>query len=164
MEFEVYLGLGTNLGDRKQNLNECIGLINNKIGSVLDKSLVYETPAWGITDQPSFLNQVIKLKTKYFPFQLMQKLLLIENEMGRIREVKWGQRKIDVDILFFEDLILHSNNLTIPHPFLQNRKFVLKPLNDVIKNNFNHPILKQTIIQLLKVTDDEAVISIFDTN
>ena len=128
----IYIGLGTNLGDRNSNLNKAIELISLQIGSVLKESTVHETKPWGKTDQPNFLNMVIKIETKLTPQQLLEKCLSIENEIGRVREEKWGPRLIDIDILYYNNEIINEENLIIPHPFIQEREFVLKPLNEIL--------------------------------
>ena len=128
----IYLGLGTNLGDRHLNLENAISLINQQVGKILKQSSIHETKAWGKTDQPDFLNLVIKIETKLVPQMLLQKCLSIENEIGRIREEKWGPRLIDIDILYYNDLIIDDENLKIPHPFINEREFVLNPLKEII--------------------------------
>jgi len=111
------------------------------------KSAIYQTAAWGNTDQPDFLNQVIIVQTKLTAWQTMQSILQIEKEMGRLRTVKNAPRIIDIDILFFNKEIIHTVELTVPHPQLQNRRFVLVPLNE-LSPNFKHPALKKNIHQL----------------
>jgi 2-amino-4-hydroxy-6-hydroxymethyldihydropteridine diphosphokinase len=148
MIFTVFIGLGTNLGNREFNLKTAKNLLSESIGEVISASKIIETPAWGIENQPDFLNQVLEIKTSLFPFELLEKVLGIEEKMGRIRKIKWGERNIDIDILFIENLVLHSESLTVPHPFLHLRKFVLEPLTE-ISPNFQHPILKKKTYELL---------------
>lgn len=128
----IYLGLGTNLGDRYLNLENAIILINQQVGNVLKQSTIHETKAWGKTNQPDFLNMVIKIDTTLAPQILLKKCLSIENEIGRVRAEKWGPRLIDIDILYYNDLIIDDENLKIPHPFINERDFVLKPLKEII--------------------------------
>lgn len=158
-EFTIYLGLGTNIGKRSDNLKKAIELISIKIGEVTKTSPVYKTAAWGITNQPDFYNQVIEIKTNKFPWSLMQSLLEIELEMGRVRVQKWHERLIDIDILFFEKIILSSENLIIPHPFISERIFVLKPLGD-LNSSFVHPVYKKTISQLTNECHDTTTITL----
>ena len=127
----IYLGLGTNLGDRHQNLQTAINKLN-EIGEVLRKSTIHETKAWGKTDQPDFLNMVIQLETSLSPQKLLEKCLQIETEIGRERFEKWGPRIIDIDILYYNDVNIDEPELKIPHPFINEREFVLKPLQEII--------------------------------
>jgi len=149
MEGGIFLLLGTNLGDRLSNLEEAI----TRIGSVTRRSSVYETGAWGKTEQPEFLNQVIEIKSDLDPRELLQKILDIEIAMGRVRVEKWGTRLIDIDILFYRNEIIDEAELIIPHPQIQNRRFTLEPLNELAPD-LEHPILKKTIRQLLDECND----------
>jgi len=149
----AHLLIGGNLGDRKENLLTAISLINEQCGSLTRSSSVYETEAWGNTDQPSFLNQALEISTSLNARQLMRKILKIEKEMGRVREEKLGPRIIDVDILLFENEIHDLRFLKIPHPELQNRRFVLVPLAE-IDPTLQHPVFKKTIAELLEECPD----------
>ncbi|MEO6229411.1 MAG: 2-amino-4-hydroxy-6-hydroxymethyldihydropteridine diphosphokinase [Ferruginibacter sp.] len=149
-----YLLLGSNMGDSGRQLKSAIKLIEQKIGQVTHKSGLYQTAAWGNTDQPDFLNQVIIVATKLQATELLKQILLIEEEMGRVRTIKNAPRIIDIDILFFNKDIISKKNLTIPHPEIANRKFVLIPLNE-LSPNFKHPILNKSIHQLLLACTDE---------
>ncbi|MBS1919062.1 MAG: 2-amino-4-hydroxy-6-hydroxymethyldihydropteridine diphosphokinase [Bacteroidetes bacterium] len=153
----AYLLSGTNLGDRLENIKTAAQLISEHCGTITTHSSVYETAAWGKTDQPSFLNQALKLSTTLNAKQLIRRLLKIEQQMGRIRHEKYGPRKIDIDILFFNDEIYNLPFLKIPHPELQNRRFVLVPLSEIVPA-FIHPILKKTVIELLKDCPDELMV------
>lgn len=149
----AYLLIGGNLGDRLNNLSKAINRINQTCGTIQNVSSIYETAAWGFTNQPHFLNQVIVLNTVLQPSELMQQLLHIEEEMGRKRLIKMGPRIIDLDILLIDDFILDSPILQLPHPQLINRKFALLPLNEVAAT-FVHPVEKKTISQLLQECKD----------
>ncbi len=150
----VYLLIGGNLGNRIENLVVVRSFIENDIGKIIKASSVYETAAWGITEQPKFLNQVLLIKTKLTARKMMQVILSIENKMGRIRSQKNASRIIDIDILFFNDEVINHSNLTIPHPEIQNRRFVLVPLNE-ITSGLIHPVFKQSIKNLLSTTNDK---------
>ncbi len=144
----VYIGLGTNIGDKSNNLKSAREQIELKIGKIEAASTEYITKAWGILDQPDFLNQALKVSTTRYPLNLIQKLLEIEEAMGRKRVAKWGSRLIDLDILFFEDWIFSTPGLIIPHPFADKRRFVLEPLSE-ISPDFKHPVLNESISNLL---------------
>ena len=149
----AYLLIGGNLGNRKENLSKAVSLINEQCGSLTRSSSIYETEAWGITDQPSFLNQALEISTSLNARQLMRKVLQIEEEMGRVRKEKLGPRIIDIDILLFENEIHDLRFLKIPHPEMQNRRFVLVPLAE-INSTLQHPVLKKTIAELLEECPD----------
>ncbi len=150
----TYLLIGGNLGNRIENLAMARSLIENELGKIIKASSIYETAAWGITKQPDFLNQVLLIKTKFPPEKMMQLILSIENKMGRVRTQKNASRIIDIDILFFNDEIISNENLTIPHPEIQNRKFALIPLNE-IASDLVHPVFKQSIKNLLSTSKDK---------
>ena len=143
----VYLGLGTNLGERKQNISKAIEAISLKM-SISKQSSLYETTAWGYTDQPNFLNQVIQVETHLSPLRLLNFLKKTEVELGRVENFRYGPRLIDIDILFYDDLIKTTSRLQIPHPMIPERVFVLVPLNEIAPG-FVHPVLKKTIAELL---------------
>ena len=149
----AYLLIGGNLGNRKENLSKAVSLINEQCGPLTGSSSIYETEAWGITDQPSFLNQALEISTSLNARQLMRKVLKIEEEMGRVRKEKLGPRIIDIDILLFENEIHDLRFLKIPHPEMQNRRFVLVPLAE-INSTLQHPVLKKTIAELLEECPD----------
>ncbi|MGN7786761.1 2-amino-4-hydroxy-6-hydroxymethyldihydropteridine diphosphokinase [Niabella sp. 22666] len=151
---ETYLIMGTNLGNRKANLQRAIVEIEQHIGPILNASSVYETEPWGVTDQPGFYNQVLKVATSLNPQQLLTATLAIENEMGRIRAERYGARIIDIDILFFDDLVIDTDQLTIPHPRIIERNFVLAPLAE-IAHDLVHPLLHQTISEIWKASKDQ---------
>lgn len=155
---KAYLLTGGNLGDRKKNLLTAISLINEQCGTLTRSSSIYETEAWGKTDQPSFLNQTLEISTSLNARQLMRKILKIEKEMGRIRKEKLGPRIIDIDILLYENEIHDLRFLKIPHPEMQNRRFVLVPLAE-IDPTLQHPVLKKTIAELLEECPDNLQVS-----
>ena len=145
---KTYLLLGSNMGNSQQQLSIAIKNITQKIGGVIRKSKLYTTAAWGNTNQPDFLNQVIVVETKNTALQTIKTILGIEEEMGRVRTKKNAPRIIDIDILFFNKEIIAEKILTVPHPKIQNRRFVLIPLNE-LSPNFKHPVIKKTMHQLL---------------
>jgi 2-amino-4-hydroxy-6-hydroxymethyldihydropteridine diphosphokinase len=150
----AYLLTGTNLGDRTKNIATAAQLINEQCGTIINKSSVYETAAWGKTDQPAFLNQALELSTSLNAKQLIRRLLKIEKQMGRIRHEKYGSRLIDIDMLFFNQEQYRLPFLTIPHPELQNRRFALMPLSEIAPG-YMHPIFKKTVSELLNDCQDE---------
>lgn len=144
----VVLSLGSNVGDRQSNLSAAINRISKIPAMLLKKSSVYQTAPWGNADQPDFYNQVVEIETAFEALPLMEKLLSIEASMGRKRNEKWEPRIIDIDILFFNEEILKTDKLTIPHKLLHERKFVLEPLYDILPDK-NHPELQRNISSLL---------------
>ena len=154
---DVFLLLGSNLGDREAYLQKAIAHIEADIAPIVEKSSVYETQSWGKTDEPDYLNQVIRLKTDLTPQILLQKILNIETILGRKRIEKWGSRIIDIDILFYDSIIVAEPGLTIPHPELHNRKFTLMPLSEIAPD-FVHPVFKKNISQLKNELKDNLII------
>jgi 2-amino-4-hydroxy-6-hydroxymethyldihydropteridine diphosphokinase len=144
----AYLLIGGNLGDRAQNLQRAAELVESGCGDIIAVSAVYETAAWGFSEQPAFLNQVLVLHTLIPPLELMEKLLSIELEMGRVRGEKLGPRIIDIDILLIDGMVMETDTLTIPHPSLHLRRFALEPLAEVAAH-VNHPVFQKTIAELL---------------
>lgn len=159
---QIFLGLGSNLGNREENLSTAQKLIEEKIGKICSKSSIYETAAWGITEQNAFLNQVLEVETHFSPSAVLHLVLSIEKEMGRIREIKWGERSIDIDILYYNNEVISIENLAIPHPFIQERKFVLVPLCEIAPT-FIHPKLNHTNLELLEKCQDSGEIKIFNS-
>jgi len=156
---KIYLLLGSNMGNSKSQLNTAVKQVNKKIGKVIRHSHLYTTAAWGKTDQPDFLNQVIIAETKRSAIEIMQEILLIETAMGRIRTEKNAPRIIDIDILFFNKEIITADELVIPHKEIPNRRFVLVPLNE-LSPNFIHPVLQKTIHQLLRDCVDKLPVAL----
>jgi 2-amino-4-hydroxy-6-hydroxymethyldihydropteridine diphosphokinase len=153
----AFLITGGNLGDRLQNLQQAYKKIEQTCGSITGASSIYQTAAWGFSQQPDFYNQAIKLETFLLPDALMLALLSIEEKMGRKRSLKMGPRIIDIDILLMDDMVYNSSILTIPHPQLSKRRFALMPLAQIAANVM-HPVFKKTINELLdECTDSLAV-------
>lgn len=150
---KAYLLTGGNTGNRTQNLAQAQQWISKRVGQVLRSSALYETAAWGNTEQAPFLNQVLVVATDLDAPTLMQTLLQIEQKMGRARTVKNAPRNIDIDILFFNKAVYESPSLTIPHPQIQHRRFVLTPLNE-LSPGLVHPVLQKTVHQLLLQCSD----------
>jgi 2-amino-4-hydroxy-6-hydroxymethyldihydropteridine diphosphokinase len=158
---DVFLLIGGNMGDRQHYLQTACTLIDKNTGSIVAKSSLYETAAWGITEQSPFLNQVLRIETDLTPAQLLENILKIEEELGRKRLVKMGPRIIDIDILFYGDHVLSTPALTIPHPQIQYRRFVLTPLDELIPD-YVHPVLKRTVGELLKECQDRLEVTVYD--
>ena len=151
----VFLALGTNLGDRPANLRAAIDSLPPAM-TVMAESPVYETPPWGVTDQPAFFNMVVRAETRMEPAALLAHLKRVEQELGRTPTVRWGPRVIDMDILFYDDLVLETPEATIPHPRLHERAFVLVPLADIAPN-LRHPVLGKTVKELLAGCDRTGI-------
>ncbi len=143
----VYVGIGSNLGERQGNCFCAIDLLEKKGIIIKNKSSIYETEPWGVKDQPPFLNMVIKVETDLQPSQLLEVLKTVEKEVGREESYKWGPRVIDLDILLFDDIVVQEDSLTIPHPLMHERDFVLRPLLEIAPDVI-HPVLKMSIGQL----------------
>ena len=156
-----YLHLGSNLGDRLQNLNQACVILNKRAGLIEDKSTIYETEPWGLKDQGAFLNMVIKLTSSFEPTPLLMLLKSIEQECGVTEKTKWGPRKLDIDILYCDDLIYESDALKIPHPHISERNFVLIPLME-IAGDFIDPVLQLSIEELFENCKDESEVLIFE--
>ena len=154
---KTYLLLGSNMGNSRQKLLQAQRHIEKQIGTITRCSALYTTAAWGKTDQPDFLNQVVVVETNLTASATMNTILSIEKKMGRIRAKKNDPRIIDIDILFFNKEIIKEETLIVPHPQIQNRRFVLIPLNE-LSANFIHPVLKKTIHHLLRVCTDKLAV------
>lgn len=149
MKYITFLLLGTNQGDRKKNLTFARNAIEVSVGVIVKASSIYQTAAWGKTDQPDFLNQALEVETDAPAEKVLAEILSIEKTMGRKREEKWGERIMDIDILLYESQILDSPQLMIPHPELPNRRFALEPLTE-IAGDVTHPMLKLKIREMLE--------------
>ena len=147
----VYLALGSNLGDRRENLRQAVASLSPQM-TVKAKSHIYETPPWGYADQPMFLNQVVKAQTYLEPEPLIKHIKRLENALGRRESFRNGPRSIDIDILFYDDLVLDTPVLTIPHPRLHERGFVLLPMMD-IATDLVHPVTQKSIREMAASCD-----------
>ena len=148
------LGLGGNKGNVKQTLFQTEKLIAQEIGEIVKKSSNYKTSAWGNTNQPDFINNVLLVETNLTVVECLQKVLDIEKRLGRMRtDKKWEERIIDIDILFYNDSSIQLENLVVPHPYIQDRKFVLIPLVEIIPE-YKHPLLNKSLNILLENCSD----------
>ncbi|MBI5826993.1 MAG: 2-amino-4-hydroxy-6-hydroxymethyldihydropteridine diphosphokinase [Deltaproteobacteria bacterium] len=154
---KVFIAIGSNLGHRAANCARAIELIGRlKDTEVVGKSSLYETEPWGVTGQPGFINAAVEVRTSLEPEELLRALKSIEAGMGRKETGRWGPRTIDLDIIFYGDMVVEKEGLTIPHPRLQERAFVLVPLNEIAPD-FMHPVLKKTVSELTARTDTDGV-------
>lgn len=146
----VYIGIGSNIGDRKENCRKAIKLLKENGIAIKKQSAMYETEPWGVKDQPKFINMAIEVETDKKPEELLRILKEIEKEIGRAESVKWGPRVIDLDILFYDDMILKTQDLEIPHPLIHERAFVLKPLCEIAPDK-KHPVTGKTIKEMAAI-------------
>ncbi|HJT72875.1 MAG TPA: 2-amino-4-hydroxy-6-hydroxymethyldihydropteridine diphosphokinase [Chitinophaga sp.] len=151
---KAILLIGGNLGDRTAHLRQAVDQINEQVGRVEKISAIYETAAWGVTEQPDYLNQALLVNTLLDALTLLRTVLDIEHDIGRIRRQKWGARVIDIDIIFFNDEIINLPELKIPHPQMQYRQFVLVPLKEILPH-WQHPVLHKDITELLALCTDK---------
>jgi 2-amino-4-hydroxy-6-hydroxymethyldihydropteridine diphosphokinase len=149
----AYILTGGNLGDRLANLLKAEEYLRHETGNLLMSSSIYETEAWGNRKQPDFYNQVHIISTEFSAEETMEKILWIEDRMGRVRAAKNASRIIDIDILFFNKDVINKPGLVVPHPQISNRRFVLTPL-DELSPTFVHPVLNKTISELLSACTD----------
>jgi len=153
----VFLQLGSNLGDRGLLLQDAIISIAKRVGGVVKKSNVYESTPWRVEGQNNYLNQILKVKTELQADEVLSVILDIEKNLGRLRLEKWGERLIDIDILFYNDSIIETANLCVPHKHMHERMFVLAPLHN-IASEVVHPKYNKTVDELLQIcTDTELV-------
>lgn len=155
---KVYVGLGTNLGNKEENLRTAVYLINRKIGKVISLSSFYETAAWGFVSEHTFLNAAACIETTLSPTDILHFTQEIEREMGRKQKSVQGvysDRPIDIDILLYDSLTLQTPELTIPHPLMTKRRFVMEPLAEIAPD-FIHPVLHQSLSELNKLLLTES--------
>ncbi len=150
----IYLLLGSNLGDSNAMLEKARAMISMEIGGIITTSSLYATKAWGAENQPDFLNQVVEVDSALSPEELLKKVNEIEKALGRVRKTKWGTRSIDIDILYYQNEIVQTENLLVPHPQNQNRNFVLVPMVEIAPD-FVHPIFKCSQKELLEKSPDK---------
>jgi len=157
----VYLSLGSNEGDRLRWLDRAIHMLGEKVGIIFKQSSIYQTAAWGITDQPDFLNMAIEVRTDLSAEKVLDLILEIETSLGRHREMKWGPRTLDIDILLYNEAIIATENLVVPHPYLQDRLFTLKPLAEIAGDHI-HPKFHKNISQLLGECPDTLPVTKYE--
>ncbi|MGW8121334.1 2-amino-4-hydroxy-6-hydroxymethyldihydropteridine diphosphokinase [Roseivirga echinicomitans] len=157
---DIYLLLGTNLGDRERNLQIAKEQLTAHQLTIKKESAIYETAAWGIEDQPSFLNQVVIVDSSKAPERILMIISIIEALMGRERSEKWAQRVIDIDILYYGDIVIDKSRLKIPHPEIQNRRFTLAPLVELVPD-FIHPVSGKTQLEMLEDCQDQLKAEIY---
>ena len=155
MPHKVFISLGSNIGDRENFLIRALDTLPNEI-HITKRSSIYETDPWGFEDQGDFLNQVVEVETSLNPHELMEVLKDIEADMGREKNFKYGPRKIDLDILFLDDEIIHDEDLVIPHPMVPDRPFVLIPLNEIAPD-FIHPESGKSVSELTENISKKGV-------
>ena len=155
----VYLLLGSNLGDRPSVMREAIRRIAAEVGPVVAESSVYETEPWGFADQPPFLNMVVKAETSLSPEQVLKRILGIEQELGRVRDRRWGARLIDIDLLYYGERVVRTPDLVVPHPRLSERRFTLKPLCEIAPD-FVHPVFLKSNLRLLESCGDDSAVTL----
>lgn len=157
----IFLGLGSNLGDREGNLNKAIKMIKDLAGEVILFSGIYETEPWGFQTEDKFLNMVIGIRTSLKPQMLLKRLMTIEAHLGRSRNKEgYSSRTIDIDILLYGDLVIEKPDLVIPHPLIRERRFVLIPLCD-IASDMIHPVYKKTFAALLRECKDDLKVNLY---
>lgn len=157
---KLYLSIGGNLGEKLKNLQKACELIELGVGKITLQSSVYETAAWGNEAQPSFLNQVLLIETDLTAIEALHAVQKIEHSMGRIRSEKYGPRVMDIDILYYNDLVFQNRHLTIPHPEIAKRKFVLIPLAEIAPD-WTDPVTGRTITALLHATEDLLEVNLY---
>lgn len=150
----VFLALGSNVGDSYKFLKDAKEMIKSEYTTINKESKIYKTKPWGFVMQDDFLNQVIEIETFFESFSLLKEIQKIENKLARERKIHWGPRTIDIDILFFDDEKIYTDDLIIPHPYIEKRAFVLKPLKEIAPF-FIHPVLNRSISDLFEMLDKE---------
>jgi 2-amino-4-hydroxy-6-hydroxymethyldihydropteridine diphosphokinase len=153
----VFLQLGSNLGDRELLLKDAITEIEDRVGNILECSKVYESTPWRVEGQENYLNQILKVRTILLADDVLLTVLDIEKQLGRVRIEKWGERLIDIDIIFYNDSIIETPELCVPHKHLHERMFVLTPLHNIAPEMV-HPKYNKTIEELLKICKDTELV------
>ena len=143
----AYIGIGSNLGNREENCEKAVMRLSEKGIQVIKRSVLYETEPWGVREQPKFINMAVEADTELKPYELLKTLKGIEGELGRTKGIRWGQRVLDLDILLYNDMVMKTGDLEIPHPHIKDRDFVLRPLAEIAPD-LVHPILKKSIKEL----------------
>ena len=155
---KVFLGIGGNIGNKQQNFTKVEDLIEKRLGKILLKSSVYETPPWGFNAEENFWNQVLLIKTKFLAEELLWRTKEIEDQFYRQeRDVRYSSREMDIDMLYYDDIFMETDKLILPHPRLHQRKFVLVPLVEIAPD-FKHPLFRLTSMQMLENCKDESII------
>ncbi len=154
---QIFLGLGTNVAPKKAYLSAVKAYIEEEVGPVVQASSLYETAAWGKTDQSDFMNQVIEIQSHLSPIALLDTVLAIEKKMGRVRIEKWAERIIDIDLLFYGQEMIQEARLVVPHPFIAVRNFVLAPLVEIAPD-FIHPLTELSIAELYEQCPDQLAV------
>jgi len=163
MSSVVYLGIGTNLGDREKNINDSLSLISRLIGEIISLSSVYRSEPWGFKSESDFLNMVAAVETSLNPYRLLEKVHIIEERLGRIRgNVQFISRTIDIDILLYGDKVISGKVVRIPHPLMAERKFVLVPICEIAPD-LRHPVLHRSFSELLMECKDKGEVVKFMT-
>ncbi len=156
----AYLLLGSNEGDREKWLSDAMSKISEQCGQITSRSSIYITAAWGIEEQPDFLNMAIAVETELSATALMESCLSVEKELGRERKLKWGQRTIDIDILYYNNDVINEKNLIIPHPYIHERLFALIPLADIAPDH-THPIFHKNTVEMIDACNDSLAVHKF---
>lgn len=156
----AFIGCGSNLGERQQQLRQALQWTEEEIGEIVSVSTLYQTSPWGNIDQPDYLNQVWQIRTVMDPFDLMRKLLELEKRANRERIQRWGARTLDLDLLFYGDYIVRTEELELPHPRLHLRNFVLIPMEEIAPD-WIHPVFQKTIAELRQESRDEEKVAVW---
>lgn len=159
---KVYLGIGGNIGNKQNNFKEVYQIIENELGKIEKTSSIYETPPWGFQSNDTFWNSVIEISSSYSAEEVLSKIHSIEKKFDRKRgNEQYSSRKMDIDILYFDDIFMETKILIIPHPRMHQRKFVLVPLTEIAKD-YKHPLLRMTSLEMLENCRDESIIKMVD--
>ncbi|RKD14345.1 2-amino-4-hydroxy-6-hydroxymethyldihydropteridine diphosphokinase [Pelobium manganitolerans] len=160
----VFLGLGSNVGDKMAYLQKALALVAERVGAIEKVSSFYATKAWGKTNEDDFYNAAVEMQTNLTAFEVLKTVQKIETELDRVRKEKWGARTVDIDVLFYESDVIATEELKVPHPFITDRRFVLVPLAEIAEQLI-HPIKKKSVQKLLEqCTDNLSVEKITQTN